>query len=101
MSVAYKFKYLNETKRQIKEAIIEKNVLVEEGTPFREYADKILKIQLDMPISGELDVIIDFSLLPSTGFYSDPQLSKYVTEIIKANTSGITNLSRYFYQFEK
>ena len=43
-TTADKLKYLTETKQAIKNAIIEMGVEIDDNTPFREYANKILEI---------------------------------------------------------
>lgn len=42
-----KFAYLEETKRQIRQAIIDKGVSVSENDTFRNYASKIAEIQVN------------------------------------------------------
>lgn len=44
MSIENKLNYLSETKDLIKQALINKGVEVDDSTPFREYADKVKKI---------------------------------------------------------
>ena len=47
MSMQNKFAYLEETKRQIRQAIIDKGVSVSENDTFRSYASKIAEIQVN------------------------------------------------------
>jgi hypothetical protein len=51
-TIVDKIKYLNETKSQIKEAIISKGTDVEDNTSFRNYVQKIK----DMPITGPVTI---------------------------------------------
>jgi hypothetical protein len=53
-TIADKLKYLSDTKEEIKQAIIDKGVAVEDDATFRSYARKIGTIQtgdLDLPLS--------------------------------------------------
>lgn len=62
-TISDKLSYLAETKRLIKEAMIEKGVNVQDGTPFREYAYLIGELSGDAQfvISDPINVVLSAS----------------------------------------
>jgi ADP-glucose pyrophosphorylase len=56
-SIAEKLEYLIETKEKIKQSILDKNVLIDNNTSFREYAEKITEIKSEsQPLVGLYNV---------------------------------------------
>ena len=86
-SIKEKIKYIKETKKLIREAIIARGVDVPENTTFRDYANKIDEI----PSGVDIGDYYDLTTKPNGGIRS------YITQIPMLDTSDCTSM-RYMFE---
>ena len=86
-SIKEKIKYIKETKKLIREAIIARGVDVPENTTFRDYANKIDEI----PSGVDIGDYYDLTTKPNGGIRS------YITQIPMIDTSDCTSM-RYMFE---
>ena len=90
-TISDKLLYLNETKSQIKEAIISKGQTIDEDDTFRSYVDKIMRIQTE---GG----VLQFDSIAEMQAYQDAEEgdlavvygNKYVGTYLRQNDEWIT-----------
>lgn len=94
-TIADRLQYLQETKKQIKNAITEKGVSVADTDTFRSYADKIKSIQNSEGVSSEYfgDTIV-YSDIANIGWIS--LIKKFTNSVITVDTSSPGYLFSYF-----
>ena len=80
MAIAEKLAYLEDTKKAIKDAIVEKGTDVPEGTTFRAYADKVREIK-----SGSTNEQLDVT---SNGTYNAPEGIGYSPVVVNVPQDG-------------
>lgn len=69
-SLNEKLDYLNETKQLIRSSLVQKGQTVDDSTPFRDYASKILNIDTQSDFIDNRTVINDFTY-QNDGYYKD------------------------------
>lgn len=92
---AEKVSYLNETKLLIKDAIENKGVTVEDGTPFREYANKIASISASVD-DIEPIVISGNARAACAGHLSAVAASLLGNKISTSNLTSVTDMFQYY-----
>ena len=81
-SINEKLDYLNDTKQLIRSSLVQRGQTVDDSTPFRDYASKILNIDTQSDFIDNRTVINDFTY-QNDGYYKDmPNLDDY-----KVNTT--------------
>ncbi len=93
-SIQEKMEYLQETKKKIKEAIVEKGQTVNEEDTFRSYADKIKEIEGKSELTtGEMSVLIDIASIGTAS------AKERIVKILNFGTEDLENLSYVFSSF--
>ena len=69
-SINEKLDYLNETKQLIRSSLVQRGQTVDDSTPFRDYASKILNIDTQSDFIDNRTVINDFTY-QTDGYYKD------------------------------
>lgn len=100
MTIASKLSYLNDTKKAIKDALINKGVEVSDTDTFRSYADKISEISgkiaptyTPMNIAG-LDYILDGEFnLPTGSNHSNMNVYNLIKPAYSNNTKGQSDIT--------
>lgn len=69
-SLNEKLDYLNETKQLIRSSLVQRGQTVDDSTPFRDYASKILNIETQSDFIDNRTVINDFTY-QNDGYYKD------------------------------
>lgn len=101
MAVAEKLNYLLDTKNQIKEAIKEKGVSVQDTDSFRSYAEKIQEIeggeerQFYNIITNNGTSLSCLFASRDSNYFNDPEIVAYVKNM---DTSKVENFEKLFYQ---